>query len=137
MTRAVAAFSVAAAIVAQAQQPTFRARVDLVQVDVVVVDAQGHAVHDLKASDFILRDRGKAQAIATFDEVRHERPSVAATPPPVRADVGDNQGAQAERLVVMVVDDLHIYKERTDRTKDIARKVLADLGSQASMAVLF
>src|SRR6185436_6512087 len=48
-----------------------------------------------------------------------------------------NQTAQADRLVVMVVDDLHIYKERTDRTKEIARKVLADLGPRSSMAVLF
>ena len=44
---------------------------------------------------------------------------------------------QSDRLVIIVVDDLHIYKERSDRAKEIARQVLADLGPAASMAVLF
>ena len=82
MSTALTVLSLAALVVCQApaQPPTFRARIDLVQVDVVVVDRDG--------------------------------------------------------LVVMVVDDLHIYKERTDRAKEIARHVLADLGPESSMAVL-
>jgi VWFA-related protein len=139
MTKALAVLALTA-IVAQAQQPppTIRSRVDLVLVDVVVVDDKGNAVRGLKASDFVLRDRGKPQEIATFEETTHVRPPAAPVVPLlVRADVGTNQTAQADRLVVMVVDDLHIYKERTDRAKEIAKKVLADLGPQSSMAVLF
>jgi VWFA-related protein len=37
----------------------------------------------------------------------------------------------------MVVDDLHIYKGRTDRARSIARDIITTLGTQASMAVLF
>ena len=104
----------------------------------VVVDKDGAPVRGLTAGDFALRDRGRAQAIATFDEMSHDRMEApVALPSSVKRDVSSNQTAQAGRLVVMVVDDLHIYKERTDRAKEIARKVIADLGPQSSMAVLF
>src|SRR4051794_8430013 len=102
---------------AKGQTPTFRARVDLVQVDVVVVDKDGVQVRGLTQRDFSVLDRGKAQAIAAFEEVahRHEPAAAAAAPlPAVHLDVAMNQGARADRLVVMVIDDLHIWKDRTD-----------------------
>jgi VWFA-related protein len=141
MSTALTVLSLAALFVCQApaQPPTFRARIDLVQVDVVVVDRDGNPVRGLTSADFMLLDRGKAQAIVNFDEVSHARPraGVGVPPPAVKKDVADNQTAQSGRLVVMVVDDLHIYKDRTDRAKEIARRVLADLGPESSMAVLF
>jgi VWFA-related protein len=127
-------------VAAAGPQPTFRTSVDLVQVDVVVVDKDGRPIEGLTAADFTILDRRKPQKIATFDEVSHRHADDAVAPPvlpSVRLDVSSNQTGQSERLIVMVVDDLHIYKERTDRAKDIARKVLADLGPQSSMAVLF
>jgi VWFA-related protein len=122
-----------------AQPPTFRTRADLVQVDVVVVDKNGQPVRGLTAADFALLDRQKPQAIASFDEVTHARPAsaVRAAAPLARKDVANNQSATSDRLVIIVVDDLHIYKERSDRAKEITRQVLADLGPAASMAVLF
>src|SRR5687768_5417064 len=144
MSKALAALVLAAAIVAQGtqpSQPTFRARADLVQVDVVVVDEKGNPVRGLKAGDFALFDRKKPQDIVNFDEVSHARPAAAADaagpPPMVAQDVASNQTVQAGRLVVMVIDDLHIYKERTARAREIATRVLDDLGHQSSMAVLF
>jgi VWFA-related protein len=135
------ALAVAALVLSQApaQPPTFRARIDLVQVDVVVIDRDGAPVRGLQTSDFTLFDRGAPQAIVNVDEVSHARPRAAATmlPAAIKKDVADNQSAQAGRLVVMVVDDLHIYRERTDRAKEIARRVLTDLGPESSMAVLF
>jgi VWFA-related protein len=132
---------VAAAVCAQSPQaPTFRARADLVQVDVVVVDKAGSPVRGLERSAFVLRDRGKTQAIVTFDEMSRDTVRAAAAsalPKGVKHDTADNQDAQSGRLVVLVVDDLHIYRGRSDRAKDIARRVLADLGQQSSMAVLF
>lgn len=47
----------------QGQEPTFRGRVDLVQVDVVAVDQDGNPVLGLKAADFTLLDRKKPQTI--------------------------------------------------------------------------
>jgi VWFA-related protein len=133
--------TVAASMTPAGQQPTFRSGVELVQVDVVVVDKDGKHVRGLKAADFAVLDRDKPQTIATFEEVSHERPTEAAPAPlltrPAKLDVGDNQTARSERLVVMVLDDLHIYKGRTERAQDIARKIVTQLGPQASMAVLF
>jgi len=125
-----------------AQQPTFRAAVDLVHVDVVVVDKDGHPVRGLTQHDFSVRDRGEPQAIATFQEVgRAPRAASGDVPPPmlpsVRLDVANNQAAANDRLVILVVDDLHIWKGRTDRAKEIARSIVNRLGSESSMAVLF
>ena len=122
-------------------QTTFRSSIELVQIDAVVVDEQGRHVRGLTAKDFRIFDRGKPQAVAAFEEVTHRRAEAAASAPPlpltVRADVASNQNAQSDRLVVMVVDDLHIWQGRTDTARTIARDVLLKLGRDASMAVLF
>src|SRR4029079_10208168 len=140
MAKALAALSLEAAIVTQSAQPTFRARIDVVPVDVIVVDRTGAPVRGLMPADFLLRDRGTRQTIATFDELSHDTaaaPPLDLLPASVKRDVSSNQTAQSGRLIVLVVDDLHIYKERTDRAKEIARDVIAQLGTQSSMAVLF
>ncbi|MEX2271137.1 MAG: VWA domain-containing protein [Vicinamibacterales bacterium] len=125
-------------------QPTFRADVELVQIDVVVVDQNGAHVRGLKASDFVVRDRGKPQTVAAFEEISHERPArtmadaaAPPPPPPARLDVSSNQTAAADRLVVLVVDDLHLWRGRTATAQSIARGILDRLGPDASMAVLF
>jgi hypothetical protein len=74
MFRGLAAFVLAVALLPQQPAaPTFRARIDLVQVDVVVVDKDGNPVTGMKASDFTLLDRKKPQTIATFEEIAYRR----------------------------------------------------------------
>lgn len=139
--RGSAAFLAAACVATlAAQQPTFRSGVDLVQVDVVVVDKDGKPVRGLKQAAFTVRDRGTPQSIAAFEEIERDVAHEAPALPIVRAarlDVSSNQTSQTGRLVVMVIDDLHIWKGRTDGTKQIARVVLARLGPESAMAVLF
>lgn len=121
-------------------QTTFRSGIELVQIDVVVVDATGRHIRGLKAEDFQITDRKKPQTIAAFEEVTHARPAPRAEAAPAalaRLDVAGNQTAAAGRLVVLVIDDLHIWQGRTDTAKQIARGVLDKLGADASMAVLF
>jgi VWFA-related protein len=122
-------------------QTTFRSSIELVQIDVVVTDERGNHVLGLTASDFGIFDRGKPQSVAAFEEVRHTRVDTVARGPMlpinVRTGVATNQTVQSDRLVVMVIDDLHIWQGRTDVVKDIARQVLARLGPEATMAVLF
>jgi VWFA-related protein len=135
-----AAVTLAAGAAAQSpsQTPTFRSRADLVQVDVVVVDADGQPVRGLDASAFALTDRRQPQVIATFEEIdRTAADAASAEVPGSRADVATNQTEQSARLVVLVVDDLHLFRGRTDRAKAIARSVLREIGPQASMAILF
>ena len=128
---------------AQSRQPqtTFRASIELVQIDAVVVDEQGRHVRGLTAKDFVIFDRGKRQAIAAFEEVTHRRAEASANGPvlpvTVRTGVATNQTPQSSRLVVMVIDDLHIWRGRTETARTIARDVLSKLGRDASMAVLF
>jgi VWFA-related protein len=122
------------------QPPTFRSSVDLVHVDVVVVDKDGQPVKDLPQNAFTVKDRGKTQSVATFEEIGREAIRAdegAPALPSVRIDVANNQSVQSDRLVIMVVDDLHIWKGRTDRAKQIARDVVNKLGPESSMAVLF
>ena len=125
----------------QAQQPTFRARVDLIQVNVVAVDAAGKHIYGLQESDFTLLDRGTKQTIAAFQEIGADRkPGEAALrrlPASVRRDVSSNQLAEMDRLVVLVIDDLHIYRGRTDKAKALAKDAVTRLAPGAFMAVLF
>ncbi|MFI5177673.1 MAG: VWA domain-containing protein [Vicinamibacterales bacterium] len=98
-----------------AQQPSspqprvFRGAVDLVQMQAVVVDDHGDPVNGLTQADFQIFDRGRAQSIATFAEVSYA-PSAGPTFPPLLVrDVADNTlAAKAERVVVILVDDLHV-----------------------------
>lgn len=68
--RSAAAVLLGASISAQQQpppkQPSFRARTDIVSVDVVVRDKSGAIVTDLKPDDFDVREDGKPQQIVTF-----------------------------------------------------------------------
>jgi VWFA-related protein len=68
MTRAAitASLIVAVALTIRAQQPTFRAAVDLVHFGISVVDKQGKPVTGLKAEDFQVLENGKPQTLKYF-----------------------------------------------------------------------
>src|SRR5262249_33921366 len=51
------------------QQPTFKTRVEYVEVDAIVTDSQGNFVRDLTREDFKVFEDGKAQTISTFSIV--------------------------------------------------------------------
>jgi VWFA-related protein len=53
----------------QSSDPNFRVSVNLVQVDVVVTDAKGHQVTDLRPDDFEIFESGKRQNIAFFSKI--------------------------------------------------------------------
>ena len=121
------------------QAPVFRTTTELIEVDVVVVDKAGRPVHGLTKDGFMLTDRKKPQVIETFTEVRREierADELPRLPPETRMDVASNTSAKAGRLVVMVLDDLHTWRGRTDTVKDIARTVVNDLGPESSMALI-
>ena len=136
------AVAMAALVAAQqsAPQPVFRARTDLVSVYVVAVDANGDPVRGLTKDDFELTDRKQRQDISVFDEVRHaETPATPefALPPTLRHDVASNDADLGDRLVVVVIDDLHMYRNRTDRSKSIVRDLVAKVGQRTTMGLMF
>jgi Ca-activated chloride channel homolog len=62
---------VAAALIALAQEPTFRSSARIVPVLATVTDAQGRLVPDLEQHQFTILDNGKPQTISFFEnEVR-------------------------------------------------------------------
>ena len=89
---------------------TFKVKVNLVEVRVVVRDAQGHAVGDLKQEDFQLLDNGKPQVISRFIVEQ------AGTKPPVihqepLAEAPEKSGATLvlpKRYIAYLFDDIHL-----------------------------
>src|SRR5262249_42137529 len=120
--------------------PTFKLRVDYVEVDVVVTDRQGQLVKDLKKEDFQVLEDGKAQSISAFTQVdipveRADRPLY--SPTALEPDVRTNEQPFDGRVYVMVVDDLHTRFGRTIRVKAAARQFIERrLGANDLMAVV-
>lgn len=92
--------------------PTFKVRVNLVLVRVVVRDRQGHAVPNLQKADFELFDNRKRQAISLFTtETPGSRlPSTADAPGPADAAAPSAAALAAlpQRFVSIVFDDQHM-----------------------------
>jgi VWFA-related protein len=122
----VRAASQAPAVVSQ-PQPVFRVGVDVVRIDAVVTDKNGHIVTDLTANDFELRQDGKVQPITlarfvpvttTVDQPRVPTPVARkgepAPPPPPPVKVSK---AQVQRSIALVVDDLSLSVESFEYTR--------------------
>ncbi len=109
-----------------AQAPaTFKAEVDYVEVDAVVVDQQGAFVRDLGKNDFQILEDGRPQTVEMFSIVdipieRAERPLFAGQP--IEPDVRSNAGGFRGRLYLLVLDDLHTEVTRSPRVKLAARQ---------------
>src|SRR5258708_27412700 len=93
--------------------PTFPSQVELITVDAVVVDHDGRPVPGLTKDDFVVKEDGRIQEIATFEsfvlepaEAPSEPPAVASNEPPARSRNG--------RSFAILIDDVRIPPERTE-----------------------
>jgi VWFA-related protein len=116
-------------------RPVFKSRSDLVQVDAVVIDEKGVPIQGLTKTDFVLFDRGTEQVIDAFEEVSHSPIAAPVFPHTLKMDVADNATALSTRLVVIGLDDLH-FQGKTQAIKDMARKVVEQIGPSASLALV-
>ena len=119
---------------------TFQVRVNLVEVRVVVRDAQGHAVSGLKKEDFQLLDNGTPQAISRFsvDESHEQSPA----PQTTRAS---NSGAPSspttavrlpDRYIAYLFDDVHLPFAALSNARTAAEQQLNKL-QPAERAAIF
>jgi len=94
---------------------TFKLRVNLVQVRVVVRDEHGKPVENLKREDFQIYDQGKPQAISTFGvetlESRRQKAEAGAKTESGEVETtskGNALVATPQRFVSLVFDDTHL-----------------------------
>ncbi len=95
---------------------TFKLRVNLVQVHVIVRDAAGKPVENLRKENFQLFDSGKLQAITTFGvetaKSRKERAEAAAKTQTSEGETAAGGSVSLpERFVAMTFDDIHLRME--------------------------
>ncbi|HYT75458.1 MAG TPA: VWA domain-containing protein, partial [Vicinamibacterales bacterium] len=105
---AVCGFGAAVAAQQTSAQPRarFSSSVDIVQVDVNVIDRNGHPVRDLRADDFALTVDGRARQIVSAQFISIAAPDAAraAAPDVITSDYVTNVGAAAGRLIAIIVD---------------------------------
>ena len=119
-----------------AQQPApnediIRISTDLAQIDLVVLDAQGHFVEGLRPEQFQLLVDGKPQDISFFEQVRAgtDQEIQLAT---ARLDQRSNQRPNQEKVLpstpsaisrgrttLLFVDDLHLSASRRTGSGDL------------------
>ena len=108
---------------------TFKLRVNLVQVRVVVRDASGKPVGNLNKEDFQLFDQGKLQTITNFGvetaQSRRARAEAAAkTQTGTTEETGAVKVSLPERFVAVVFDDVHINMDDATTIRVAAGKFL-------------
>ena len=110
---------------AAAQQPTFRAGVDLVNFGVTVVDKQGNPVGGLKPDDFEVVENGHRQSVKYFIE---GQPDLA--PPLHLGLLLDTSGSMAGDIDAARKAAVK-FVNSTDRASDVT---LVDFATQVSVA---
>jgi VWFA-related protein len=89
--------------------PVFSSGVDLITVDAVVVDEDGRPVPGLTRDDFIVKEDGKDQRIATFEAFVLDPPAAAeSVPAAVLPASNEVERKTSGRSYAVVVDDLSV-----------------------------
>ena len=125
----------------QDAQPQFRARTDIVRLDVSVLYPDRQPVRGLETRHFVVLEDGVEQPIETFAEVTLPEPD----PLPdgwlrdTAADVVDNIDEPNGRLVAIVLDDSDpaMSDEVAEATRRVARDVVARLSPGDRGAIIF
>lgn len=122
-------------------QPSFKVRVNLVQVRVVVRDDKGKVVSGLKRDDFQIFDNRKLQAISLFNEESRESHAVrnVATAAGVASDDAETAGAAVlnmpQRFVAIMFDDVHMSMQDTTFVRSAASRFYSSLARSDRVAM--
>jgi VWFA-related protein len=125
----------------QAPETTFRARVDLIQVDVSVLDRDRRPVSGLTAGDFILTEDGRPRPIVSFTAVHVPAPAApgAGWVADIAPDVATNTHPTG-RLVVIAIDDAALSTNGAlwgvQKARAAARAAVKELGPDDLVALV-
>src|SRR5437879_8456078 len=113
---------------------TFKVRVNLVLIGVMVADASGKVVSGLKKEDFQLFDNRKPQTISSFSLETPETRTASAVTSPGAAGYSSSADPIAgkaivlpQRFVSMVFDDVHLSMEDSTFVRDSATRFFGSL----------
>jgi VWFA-related protein len=124
----------------QTPQPTFRSRIDSVMVDVAVNDKQGRPVADLAEQDFEIRENNKVQTIDTFKLVKIDDSPIDPDLLPPILSIEDQQREvenDANRLIVIFLDDYHVRRENSMRIRRDLATFMTQLGPRDLVAIMY
>ena len=126
----------------QPQQPTFRAEINFVRVDVIVTDRDGNPVTDLEADDFEVFEDDTPQTIDSFRLVRLTgTPEPGAEPArPIRSGFDEEREAAREdvRLFAIFFDDYHVRFENAVRLREaLINFIYTQLGPSDMVSVMY
>ncbi len=122
---------------------TFKVRVNLVQVHVIVRDSSDKPVGNLTRQDFLLYDQGKLQTITNFSvetpQTRLRRAASAAKTQDDASAPGDppakNSPVLPERFVALVFDDTHLSLQDAVFARSQAGRFLDTIGPTDRVAI--
>ena len=115
------------------ETPTFKVKVNLVEVRVIVRDPQGHAIGSLKQEDFQLLDNGKPQLISKFSmEQSAANPAVATAATKTSAEqptqpAATITAAAPQRYIAYLFDDIHLSFSDLAQARNAAERQLQSL----------
>lgn len=115
---------------------SFKAKVNLVTVPVVVRDIKGNAIGNLTKDSFRLFDKGKPQEITRFSVERTGTAASAETGPTTSAEDGSGAKVVApDRFVALVFDDLHLPPDLLGRVRDAAARFIDGIRPADRLAI--
>ncbi|HEV3200372.1 MAG TPA: VWA domain-containing protein [Bryobacteraceae bacterium] len=117
---------------------TFKARVNLVMVPVVVRDKQGHAVGGLHQEDFLLFDKNKPQVITRFSSEKSGGKGKPAEPDAKTPEKTSDQSLPPdapERFLAYLFDDIHVNAGDLMRVREAAHRHMAAMGPAERAAI--